>query len=95
MSQVIPAELKGYDFESIEMDGSPHALDTVKLEKAKAVIIQFQGDDGYYRMDAAPTNEEGGGLLAEDGQEVFFDRFNLENLQVISGSGHLVVQFLS
>jgi len=94
--QVIPAGLKGFDFEAIVMNGTAATFTPAKIAKAKSVMIQFQGADGYYRLDGTPTAAAGGGVFSADGDApTFLDRFDFTNFEAIAASGFLVVQYLA
>lgn len=95
--QVIPAHLRGFDTDSLPMDGTAKGLTSEKAVKAKAILVQFQGADGYFKMDGTnPTAVAGGGLFLGNGDTpMFFDRFNFSKLKFIAASGYLFVQYLA
>ncbi len=96
--QASPSPLGAVDFESLALSGSVVTLDEAKVAACSAVLIQFQGTDGYYRLDnaAAVTAEAGGGLFApEDSNPIFLERIRLNDFQAIAGAGFLVVQYLN
>jgi len=98
MPEVIPASLKPNDFESVTMTGSALSLDSAKVAASEAALIQFQGGDGYYRMDGtAPVAGAGGGLFSADGAApLFLERVDLSSFKAIATAGvELVVHYLS
>ena len=95
--QAIPAPLKPNDFESVSMTGSALGLTASKVAASAAAYIQFQGGEGYYRMDGTdPTASAGGGLyFPEDAQPILLERIDLVNFKAIASSGvYLVVHYM-